>query len=264
MNFRSAKKKKEKKKRGSLFTLVVIFVALGFTGVYYILSVGLSSLAKPFWQFSQGSTSSLSFVFKDKKVLEKKITSLEDEITTLKIQSLTNEIFRQENLHLKGVEKELGNKDAIIASILVKPNHTLYKTLIVDKGAEDNVKKGDLVLGYGAVAIGKISDVRKNISYIELFTQNGIPSILVHISSSVYVDAVGHGGSTLTFSLPRNVDVLVGDLVSLPRSQGILFGTVEEIQFDSTDPVQTIYARSAVNINELSFVEIINSYEEHF
>jgi cell shape-determining protein MreC len=264
MNFRSAKKKKAQQKQGFLFTLVLVLVVLGFSGVYRALSVGAGPFSLPFWQLTHGEGLSLSFVIKDKHRLEKKIAVLEQERAELQIELSRVEMFRQENEAFKNIETNLEGRQAKIAAILVKPNHTLYDSMIIDLGSEDGIREGDLVLGFGSVALGKIVDVRSNISHVELFTESPVASSFVHVPSSVFVSAVGHGGGMITFTLPRDVTVAVGDLLSYPGRTGLLFGTIEHIKFDATDPVQTILAESAVNINQLQYVQVIEGYVEQF
>lgn len=264
MNFRSVKQKKQKQKHGILFFLVIVLIVLGFTGVYRFLSTGFSPLASPFWRIFDGEKTSLSFVWKDKKNLERKVSELEQQIESLQLDLLSVEVLRQENENFKKSSIAIRTKDYVSASILVKPNHTLYNSLIVDSGAQDGVRKHDTVLAFGKVAIGRVSDVRKNISHIELFSENSVETSLVHSASGIYVDAVGHGGGMVSFTLPRDTVVTVGDVLVFPSRESFIFGTVEQIKFDATDPVQKIIARSAVNISELRFVELIHSYEEQF
>lgn len=261
MNFRSAKKKKEEKKQSMLFAIVIALIILGFSGVYRWLSSGFHPLATPFWKIKKDDNTSLTVVFKDKKKLEKRILELEERI---RIQSL--EISQSRMLISKNNESSVAvtSSSSIKASILVKPNFTLYDTLIVDAGLEDGVQEGDIVTAYGLAIIGKVKDVRKNISFIEVFTEDRIKTTLVHNSTGTHVDVTGYGNGSVTFTMPRDAVVTVGDFLSSPLGNSYLFGTIENIKFDSTDPVQTILAQSVVNINQLQNIEIIPSYEEQF
>lgn len=264
MNFRSVKKKKEQKKIGIAFAIVIALVVLGFSGIYRWLSTGFHPFALPFWQISGGENSSFSFVLKDKKHLQKRVEELEVELRQKELEVVRLEMFRTENESLKNILSGSDDLNSKTAAILIKPNYTLYNTLIIDVGTEDSIHEGDLVLGYGSVALGKVVDVRKNISYVKLFSESNVSSVLVHNATSTYVDVVGHGGGVVTFTVPRDISIAVGDILSLATRRGLLFGTIEEIQFDSTDPVQTVFAQSAVNINQLQYVEVIPGYEEQF
>ena len=263
MNFRSVKKKKERKKISLSVGLIILSVILGFTGVYRWLSSGFHPLARGFWGMGDNG-SSFSVVFKDKKHLDQRVQDLEKEIETLRLENMRLEMFRLENETLKNTLTTNENYNPVSAAILVKPDQNLYNTLIVDAGIQDGVQEGDLVIAYGNVALGEVRDVRRNIAFVEMFSEPDISSVLVHNISSTYVDAVGHGNGSVRFTLPRDLEVTVGDFLSLPARSGFLFGTVESIDFESTDPVQTIIAQSAVNINQIQFVEIIPGYEEQF
>jgi cell shape-determining protein MreC len=262
MNFHSAKKKKEQKKLGLAFFVIVFLVILGFSGIYRWLSSGFHPLASAFWSMGNNEDGSLSFVLKDKKNLQRQVQDLENELRQKDIEIMRLRMFEVENNSLKDIVSMSSN--AKTAAILIKPNYTLYDTLIIDAGVQDGIQEGDLVVGYGTVALGKIVDVRKNISFVELFTESEISSVLVHNQTATYIDAVGHGGGMVKFTVPRDISITIGDILSLPARNGLLFGTIEEIQFEATDPVQTVFAQSAVNINQIQFVEVIPGYEEQF
>lgn len=261
MNFRSVKKQKEEQKEGIRYALIVVLVILGFSGFYRFLSTGLHPFGRPFWQLTEGQGLSLSFVLKDKHRLEKKVAELEALVKTQELELMRLAMFQDENETFKKISTELPS-DAVVAGILVKPNHTLYDTMIIDVGARDGVEKGDLVLGYGSVVLGKIGDVRQTTSHVELFTENEELTLFVHLNTSIFVEALGHGNGMVIFTVPRDVPMTIGDVLAFPGRTGLLFGTVEEIQFEATDPVQTIIGRSAVNIHELRFVEVIDGYVE--
>lgn len=262
MNFRSVKKKKEQAKKTVMIFVVVVLVVLGFSGAYRWLSLGFHPFTLMFWKFKHEN--SLSITLKNKKHLQEELKELQVVVNQQKLEIMRLSMFRLENEKLKDILTTNESYNPITASILVKPNFTLYDALVVDAGTQDGVEEGDLVVVYGSVGIGKVRDARKHISYIELFSQSGIDSLLVHNASSTYVDALGYGNGVVSFTVPRNISVTVGDFLSLPARNGFLFGTIEKIEFDSTDPMQTVFAQSAVNINQIQYVEIIPGYEEQF
>lgn len=263
MNYRSAKKKKQKQKQGLLFALVVFLVVLGFSGVYRWVSIGSSPIARSFWKFADGDTR-LSFIVKDKRQLQRQVSDLESQVQTLKLELVQMEVFQKQNEEFKNALGRSSQTSTILAGVLVKPSHTLYDTVVVDAGTDAGVLIGDTVIAYGNVAIGKVVDVKKNISYVELFSQNNVESKLLHIQSGIFVDAIGQGGSMLSFEIPRDLEIAENDILVLPGIDGYLVGKVEKIKFNATDPFQTIFARSGANINHVNFVEIIHGYGEQF
>lgn len=263
MNYRSAKKKKEQKKRGVQFGLVILLVILGFSGVYRWASTGFSPISSSFWKFSNGDFS-VSFVLKDKKHLERDIVDLKDTIQDLELEILRTEIVRKENEDLKTSLGYLGSEPAILTSIILRPNRTLYNSLVVDAGSRQGVKVGDIMLAHGLVAVGRVVDVRENISHVQIFSQSDASSVLSHAPTNTPVDVVGRGGSAFTFTVQRDIEISEGDILTLPGSRGYIVGLIEKVSFNQTDPFQTVLARSVVNINELRFVEIVNGYAEQF
>lgn len=264
MNFHSAKKKKEQQKKSLVFGLVLLLIALGWTGVYRWMSTGFHPLSVPFWNIFQGGDASLSFIVADKRNLTQTIREQELHIKDLEQQLVRVQMLAQENEELKESFGRLRTSYITGASILVKPSHTLYDAMVIDVGSEDGVRQGDLVLSFGSVALGYVVDVRSTTSFVELFTQNNVMSNMVHIPTGTYVEAVGQGGSMFSFTLPRDVAVSDGEIIALPDSESFLVGTVERIDFNPTDPFQTVRVRSAVNINQIRFVELVRGYGEEF
>jgi len=263
MNYRSAKKKKEQGKRGIQFGFVLLFVVLGFSGVYRWASVGFSPVSASFWKFANGDAS-LSFVLKDKKHLERDIVELKETIQDLELESLRTEMIRKENEDLKTSLGRLSSEPSVLASVVLRPDRTLYNSLVIDTGSKQGVKIGDIVLAYGSVAIGRVVDVRENISHVEVFSQSNSTSVFNHLPTNTHVDIMGRGGSAFEFTIQRDVEVAEGDILALPGTRGYITGLVEKISFNPTDPFQTVFGRSVVNINELRFVEVVNGYAEQF
>jgi cell shape-determining protein MreC len=261
MNYRSAKEKKEKRKRGMQFALVILLVVLGFSGVYNWISTGFSPVSAGFWKFASGDLS-LRFVLQDKKYLERDVQSLKEEVARLEIEVLRTELIRQENEDLKESLGRLSNEAAILGHIIRKPNQTLYDSIVIDAGIDQGVGVGDIALAYGAVAIGRVVDVRENISHVQLFTTSDSISNLIHIPTGLQVEAVGKGGSAIEFTIQRDLEVVEGDIIALPDIRSYIVGTVQNISFNPTDPFQTVLVQSAVNINELRFVQIVDGYGE--
>ena len=79
-----------------------------------------------------------------------------------------------DNTSLKEI---LGRKDPkipmTVAAILSKPNQSLYDTLLIDAGTDQNVKVGNTVFALGDVPIGRISDVYPDSSKVILFSNAG-------------------------------------------------------------------------------------------
>ncbi len=259
-NYRSVKEKKEYSKKRMMFIGLLLFCILAFTGVYRALSLGVSPLSRVFWR-AANSDASLRFVLLDKRHMQKEIKELRSEISRLESHLLHADMRVQTDTARLFDILETRREEPRVAGILVKPNHNLYNTLIIDQGSQHDIEVGDVIVAHGFVALGFVADVRSRSSHVELFSTNNIQTQVVHVPTGVFVDLEGSGGSMMRFLAPRDLDVAVGDTLALPGSESFLVGVVEDVRFDSTDPVQTVLVRSATNVQELRFVYIVDGYD---
>lgn len=91
---------------------------------------------------------------KDLKIKEEIIISLENEITELK--SLLN---------LKNNSKE----EMVFAKVTLRNPEFWNKTIVIDKGSKDNIKKGDAIITEHGL-IGMITQISKNSATVSLIT----------------------------------------------------------------------------------------------
>jgi cell shape-determining protein MreC len=162
----------------------------------------------------------------------------------------------------------LGRKDEkmpmILGTILSKPNQSLYDTVVIDAGAKEGLKVGDMVfaLGHsltgealGTVPIGRVSNVYPNSSKIILFSNSGEKTQVV-IGNNIFMEVIGRGGGNFEMILPRNLTLAKGDQVVLPGIVSRVLAVVETIISDPRDPFIKALLTSPVNIQELKFVEV--------
>ncbi|MFA6353751.1 MAG: rod shape-determining protein MreC [Candidatus Paceibacterota bacterium] len=162
-----------------------------------------------------------------------------------------------ENVSLKEILNRKGEKASmILATILSKPNQSIYDTLIIDAGAQQGIKEGDIVFALGNVPIGRVSLVYDNSSKVTLFSSTGEKTQVIISSKDVFLELIGRGGGNFEMILPRDFTLQKGDQVSMSGIYPYVLAEVVTTISDLRDPVKKILLTSLVNIQGLKFVEV--------
>jgi cell shape-determining protein MreC len=196
-------------------------------------------------------------LLKSKRVLVLEHRGLEEKVTELTARGLLVDQLEKENIELKGILGRRDSSRALLGVVLARPTVSPYDTLIVDIGEREGVNRGDKVRAYGSIVIGEVEEVYRSASLIKLFSAPGVKSSVIVGATNILIQAKGRGGGNFIIELPRDVEVQIGDSILLPNIRMQLLGTVEYIEKAPSEPFQTIYFKSTINMGELRFVEIL-------
>ena len=114
-----------------------------------------------------------------------------------------------------------------LATILSKPNQSLYDVLVIDIGAKDGVKIGDLVFALGDVPIGRVSFIYNDSAKVTLFSNPGEKMQVVLSSRNIFMEIIGRGGGNFEMIMPTDFTPQKGDEVVLPGINVYIVGVVE-------------------------------------
>lgn len=258
MNYRS----RHKKKKISLILLILIILILIFVRPQMPNWIAKSTnfIASPIWSLKQSITDNTTI--KSKKDLMDENRRLEEQLQRTLINKISNDLLREENASLKEMLGRSVYDNTILASVLVRPNSTLYDTFIIDIGKNNNINEGDYVIAYGDVVVGYVESTFSNTSLVKLFSSPGEQTDVIIGENEIAAVAEGIGGGNFTMSLPRGVLINKLDVIVTPTIESQILALVEEIIVNPTDSFQTILFKGPVNLSELRFVEVLHSYEE--
>ncbi len=241
--------------------LVLVYVVL-FTKVFDVASRNISFLAIPVWK-TQNIFSSLwkniSIEFSSKKDLYNENIRLNDYLTIAGVKVLDRDLLYNENIKLK---KLLGrktiNQKSVFANVVASPDKTFYDTIIIDAGENEEIKKGDVVLYSGNIAVGKVVKVFKNSSKVLLFSSPKEEINIVVGIDNIPVVAYGLGGGNFEFKIPRGTkNISIGGVILVSGSDMRVLGVIENIESKPSDPFKTVMFKGPVNIFKLKWVEIV-------
>lgn len=261
MSYTLDKQRRNKKLRNTFFVIFIFILVLYFnkplgktlggfaTTVFKPVLVAGNNMSERLHNFGS--------YFVSKNILLKENDTLKEENLSLRGELANYQSIDNENKSLKELLGRLGeNHSYILATILAKPNTTLFDTLLLDVGADQNVSVGDIVFAYGNIPLGKISEVYTHTSKVTLFTNPGEKTNAVISSTNTYIDLIGRGGGNFEIILPREVTLSEGENVLLPDLNNYLIAKVVSTISDSRDSYQKALLTSPVNIQQLKFVQI--------
>jgi cell shape-determining protein MreC len=244
----------------SFILLLVILALWQWSALANSFHSGLTFFATPFWKIEKeigNKIESYSTIFLSKKKLHEDNKNLRVLLKEEQLRGRSFSLLLLENQELRALLGERKDeRDFLLASVLVKPNRTPFDVLIVNSGGNEGVLEGNTVYAYSTIAIGKVTSVSPYVSHVTLFSSPGVITDVVIGKSRVVSQAHGVGGGNLTITLPRGVQIEIGDAVVLPSSSASLVGVVEKIEETPSDAFKKILFKVPVNISELHFVEI--------
>jgi rod shape-determining protein MreC len=267
--------KKEKRKKFFNIALGVVFLIILF---YFRLGIfsGFSNVAQIIFRpiLILGSSIGGKFentisYFLSKNSLLKENENLKDQLNTEELRIANYNSLLKENESLKEILGRENKKSIVVlASIISKPNQSLYDTLVVDVGTTEGIKIGDIVFALGNIPIGRVDLVYENSARIILFSNAGEktqaivtggdtrPNDQTRPVGQVSLEIVGRGGGNFDVILPRDFILEKGDQVVMSGINPYLLAVAETVISDPRDPFIKFLLRSPVNIQELKFVEI--------
>lgn len=162
---------------------------------------------------------------------------------------------------LLALRKSIRDK-TVTARIIGEDVTPWFRTLTIDRGAEDGLREGMPVLAAGGV-VGQTVKVTAGSSRVMLLTDNasGIAAIIQRSRARGVVKGKGDNLCSLEFAM-RGEDVQVGDQVLTSGiggvfAKGSLIGEVTMVKKGEYGVFQTVTIRPAVNIARLEEVLVV-------
>lgn len=261
MTYTLDKQRKNKKIKNFVFVVFIFLIIIYFNKpIFQTISSITSNISKPFLVFSNNTKTrlhNLNSYFTSKNTLSKENDFLKNQNLELESKLANYQSLENENQNLKELLGRLGeNHQYLLATILAKPNITLFDTLVLDIGKDKGVAIGDIVFAYGNIPLGKISEVNSTTSKVTLFSNPGEKTNAIISSTNTYIDLIGRGGGNFEIILPRDFTLAEGENVLLPDLNNYLIAKVVSTISDARDSYQKALLVSPINIQELKFVQV--------
>lgn len=217
--------------------LILILGIIYFVSPSFLPSI-FTKIAAPFWGLKEESTIKTSVDLENALITE----------------------LQRENIELKAMLGRTGTSTPILAYIVKKPPFTAYDSFIIDAGTNNGVDTGDKVYAKGDVLLGEIVEVLGMSSKVKLYSTDGEKyNVFIADKDGAYniqAPAVGKGGGAFEATLPRDVKIKEGDIVTIPNLKVSIFGIVNKVIADPARTFSTILFSQPVNIYEQKWVFI--------
>jgi len=217
------------------------------------------------------------------------IASTIEEIDQLRQE---NDALRAENQSLEELARqaqELRRENEILTGLLQLRNGLEFQTravaviaressearraLVIDRGADDGITEGQVVISTGGALVGRVTEVGPNFAHVVLISDTS-STVIGQLSTSVATGKVEGqlGGALVMTDVDAAATVQIGEEVYTagielgagvrsPYPKGLLIGRVIDLARDPNEVVQTAYLDPAAPLDRLEFLLVITDYE---
>jgi rod shape-determining protein MreC len=262
----------------ALLAVSLVLMALSGTEPARELQRGLTFALKPFQAAVgqvAGAVASVVETIGEIDELRLKNAALQQENEGLENENRRLREFGRENELLTGLLQLRSGLDLETVATRVIARETLEgrRLVILDKGTDDGISQGDVVIVQGGALAGRVIEVGLNFAKVTLITDGSSTVIGQLFTSTATGEVVGDIGGVLTM---RNIDsaaliltdedvftagIEIGGGIRSPYPKGLLIGRVVDVVRDANDVVQTAYLSPAARLDNLEYVLVITNYE---
>jgi rod shape-determining protein MreC len=261
-----------------LLTISLLLVAISSNPLVRDLQNGVAFAFRPVQAAVDGVARDVSSIF-----------ATIAEIDRLRLE---NEALRSENDHLRAenaVARELERQnDELVAllqlrsglefqtepvAVIGRESQEARQLVIVDRGSDDGIEAGDVVVAAGGALVGRVAEVGPSFARVVLISDSTSTVVGQLLTSTATGKVVGQlGGALIMQDVDSLAEVVVGEEVFTagielgggirsPYPKGLLIGRVVDVDRDPNEVVQTVFLEPAAALDRLEYLLVITNYE---
>jgi rod shape-determining protein MreC len=158
-------------------------------------------------------------------------------------------------------------------SVIARESSEARRSLVIDRGTDDGLKVGQVVIASGGALAGRVSEVGPNFAHIVLISDSSSTVVGQLLGSAATGVVRGQlGGALVMVDVDSAAEVTIGDEVFTagielgggirsPYPKGLLIGRVVDVKRDPNEVVQTVFLEPAAPLDRLEFLLVITDYE---
>jgi rod shape-determining protein MreC len=158
-------------------------------------------------------------------------------------------------------------------TVIARESSEARRALVIDRGTDDGIEVGQVVIGAGGSLVGRVVDAGGSIAHVVLISDPTSTVTGQLLSSSATGKVVGQlGGALVMTDVDSAAEVAVGEEVFTagielggglrsPYPKGLLIGRVVHVTIDPNEVVQTLFLEPAAPLDRLEFLLVITDYE---
>ena len=273
---------RQARRRGILFTilLAITLLLMAFSANPYVQDVqsGLSFALRPFQGAIAGVADGVAGVagaIGEIDQLRSENAALQDENDRLTNENARLQAVGNENEQLTALLQLQSGLDHETVATRVIGRETLEtrRLVILDKGTDDGIAQGDVVIVQGGALAGRVTDIGPTFSKVTLISDSASTVVGQLAGSGASGAVVGQAGGVLVM---KNIDsavqigldeevftagIEVNGGIRSPYPKGLVIGSVVDVQRDANDVVQTAFLAPAANLDSFELALVITDYE---
>jgi rod shape-determining protein MreC len=158
-------------------------------------------------------------------------------------------------------------------TVIARESSEARRALVIDRGTDDGIEVGQVVIGAGGSLVGRVVDAGGSIAHVVLISDPTSTVTGQLLGSSATGKVVGQlGGALVMTDVDSAAEVAVGEEVFTagielggglrsPYPKGLLIGRVVHVTIDPNEVVQTLFLEPAAPLDRLEFLLVITDYE---
>ena len=239
---------------------------------------GVAYAFKPFQVALDGvarDVSSIATTIAEIDGLRQENAELRADNQRLQAESRTAAELRRENEQLTGLLQLRNGLEyqTVAATVIARESSEARRALTIDRGSDDGLGVGMVVISAGGALAGRIVDVGPTFAHVALISDSTSTVIGQLLSSTKTGKVIGQlGGALVMLDVDAAAQVAIGEEVftagielaggiRAPYPKGLLIGRVVDVTRDPNEVVQTVFLEPASPLDTLEYLLVITDYE---
>jgi rod shape-determining protein MreC len=262
----------------ALLVASLILVTVSSNPLVRDLQHGVAFAFKPFQVAIEGvaqDVSSIATTIAEIDRLRQENAELRADNDRLEAESRAAAELRRENEQLTGL-LQLRNGLAfqtVAVSVIARESSEARRAIVIDRGSDDGLSAGMVVIAAGGALVGRIVDVGPTFAHVVLISDATSTVIGQLLSTTKTGKVIGQlGGALVMQDVDAAAAVTIGEEVFTagieleggirsPYPKGLLIGRVVDATRDPNEVVQTVFLEPAAPLDRLEFLLVITDYE---
>jgi rod shape-determining protein MreC len=244
------------------------------------LRQGVAFAFKPFSVAVDGVAANVRSIFAtivEIDQLRQENQALKSENDQLEAEARAAEELRRENEQLTALLQLRNGLEyqTTAAVVIARESNDIRRTVVIDRGEDDGLEVGDIVITRGGALAGRIVEVGSTFAHIALISDS-TSTVIGQLSIAGVTGKVTGTGQERGELVMADVDatatvtdgeevytagIQLGGGIRSPYPKGLLIGRVVDVLHDPNEVVQTVYLEPAAALDRLEYVLVITDYE---
>jgi len=157
-------------------------------------------------------------------------------------------------------------------SVIARESSEARRAIVIDRGAEDGIAVGQIVITSGGALAGRVTEVGQSFAHVVLISDSSSTVIGQLLSTAATGKVIGQlGGALVMQDVDSATKIAIGEEVFTagielsggirsPYPKGLLIGAVVDVKRDPNEVVQTVFLEPAAPLDRLEFLLVITNY----